>query len=91
MDEAKMDCRSQLETLGVKCGEMGLAITKHIAEGTTEIDGKTFKFWLAERLGRGIQIRREGKEEICLITYEAMLKMANAMGLFDDNEEENNG
>lgn len=87
MDEAKMSCRLQLETLGVECGEMGLAITRHIAEGTTEIEGKTFKFWLAERLGRGIQIKRDDKQEVCLITYETMLKMANAMGLFDDEEE----
>ena len=91
MSEEKMFCREQLQILGVKCEPLGLAITRHIADGKTEVEGEIFSFSLSESLGQGIQIKTKGKEYACLITYESMIKMANAMGLFDDNEEENNG
>ena len=91
MSEEKMFCREQLQILGVKCEPLGLAITRHIADGKTEVEGEIFSFSLSESLGQGIQIKTKGKEDACLITYESMIKMANAMGLLDDNEEENNG
>ncbi len=91
MNEEKAYCRSQLKTLGVEFGEMGLTVTRLIATGETDINGNTFRIFLSEKVGKGIQIRREDKRDVCLIPYESMVKMANAMGLFDDNEEENHG
>lgn len=91
MNEEKMFCRKQLQVLGVKCEPLGLEITRHIANGKTEVEGEIFSFSLSESLGQGIQIKTKGKEDACLITYESMVKMANAMGLFDNIKEEKNG
>lgn len=91
MSEEKMFCREQLQVLGVKCEPLGLAITRNIADGKTEIEGEIFSFTLRERVGRGIQIKTKGKKDTCLITYESMVKMANVMGLFDNIKEENHG
>ena len=84
MSEGKMFCRKQLQALGVKCGPLGLAIIRHIADGKTEINGDIFSISLREVIGEGVEIKTKGKEDSCLITYESMVKMANAMGLFDN-------
>nr|DAJ87337.1 MAG TPA: hypothetical protein [Caudoviricetes sp.] len=88
MSEEKMFCRKQLQALGVKCEPLGLAITRHIVDGKTEINGDIFSISLREVIGAGVEIKTEGKEDSCLITYESMVKMANAMGLFDNIIEE---
>lgn len=51
MNEEKMFCRKQLQVLGVKCEPLGLAITRHIANGKTEVEGEIFSFSLSESLG----------------------------------------
>ena len=52
MNEEKMFCRKQLQVLGVKCEPLGLAITRHIANGKTEVEGEIFSFSLSESLGQ---------------------------------------
>ena len=91
MSEEKIFFRKQLQELGVKIEPIGLSIGRNIANGETEINGETFKISLRERIGLGVQIMTESKRDTCLITYESMVKMANAMGLFDNIKEENNG
>ena len=51
MSEGKMFCRKQLQALGVKCGPLGLAIIRHIADGKTEINGDIFSISLREVIG----------------------------------------
>lgn len=84
----KEEVKNQLEELGVLYKKLPPTITKHICD---EIYGKTFKVSVVERIGYGVQIRVEGNEKSCLVTYEAMLGMAEAMGLFDEDKEQNNG
>ncbi|OOR95813.1 hypothetical protein B0186_11215 [Canicola haemoglobinophilus] len=83
----KEECKAQLEELGVQYKKLPLTITKHICNATTEIYGKIFKVSMVERIGYGVQIRTEGNEKSCLVTYEAMLNIAEAMGLFDEDKE----
>lgn len=85
----KKEVKNQLEELGVLYKKMSPTITKHICDATTEIYGKTFKVSVVERIGYGVQIKAEGNEKSCLVTYEAMLGMAEAMGLFDEDKEQN--
>ncbi|MGX2947378.1 hypothetical protein [Frederiksenia canicola] len=87
----KEECKAQLEELGVQYKKLPIGITKHICDATTEIHGKTLRVGVVERVGYGVQIRVEGNEKSCLVTYEAMLGMAEAMGLFDEDKEQNNG
>lgn len=87
----KAECKAQLEELGVQYKKLPIAITKHICDATTAIHGKIFKVSVVERIGYGVQIRAEGNEKSCLVSYEAMLGMAEAMGLFDKYKEQNNG
>ncbi|TEW31419.1 hypothetical protein E2R48_00735 [Histophilus somni] len=87
----KAECKSQLEELGVIYKKQGLAITKHICNATTEIQGKTYQVNVSERIGYGVQIKVEGNPKTCVITYGAMLNMAEAMGIFDEEQENNNG
>ncbi|WP_409042479.1 hypothetical protein [Mannheimia haemolytica] len=56
----------------------------------TNIHGKVIKVSVVERVGYGVQITAQGNEKSCLVTYEAMLGMAEAMGLFDEVKEQNN-
>lgn len=79
----KYECKNQLTELGVRYEKLPMAINKHICNATTELHGRVFKVEVYERVGRGVQIKVFGKEKSCLVTYEAMLNMAEAMGLFD--------
>lgn len=67
-----------------------VGITRHICNATTNIHGKVIKVSVVERVGYGVQITAQGNEKSCLVTYEAMLGMAEAMGLFDEVKEQNN-
>lgn len=86
----KEECKSQLEELGVQYKKLPLAITRHICDATVDINKKIIKVSVVERLGFGIQIKAEGNKKSCLVTYEAMLGMAEAMGLFDEVKEQYN-
>lgn len=86
----KEECKSQLEELGVQYKKLPMAITRHICDATVDINNNIIKVSVVERLGYGIQIKAEGNKKSCLVTYEAMLGMAEAMGLFDDVKEQNN-
>ncbi|AKO46054.1 hypothetical protein [[Haemophilus] ducreyi] len=80
----KEECKNQLTELGVMYEKLPIAISKHICNATTELHGRTFKVEVCERIGIGVQIKVKGKDKSCLVTYEAMLNMAEAMGLFDN-------
>ena len=86
----KEDVKNQLEELGVQYQKLPITLRNHIADATAELSGKTYKVSITERIGRGIQIQAEGNEKSCLVTYEAMLGMAEAMGLFNEDKEQNN-
>lgn len=83
------DVKNQLEELGVQYKKLPITLRNHVADATAELNGKTYKVGITERIGRGIQIQVEGNEKSCLVTYEAMLGMAEAMGLFDEEQEQN--
>lgn len=86
----KAECQSQLAELGVQYKKLPMAITRHICNATTNIHGKVIKVSVVERVGYGVQITAQGNKKSCLVTYEAMLGMAEAMGLFDEVKEQNN-
>lgn len=90
----KEECKAQLETLGVRYQKLPIAITRTVAKATSEIHGKTFQVEVDERVGYGIQITAKGNPKKCLISYQAMANMAEAMGIFDEElseEEQQNG
>lgn len=60
------------------------------AGALSALHGKVIKVSVVERVGYGVQITAQGNEKSCLVTYEAMLGMAEAMGLFDEVKEQNN-
>ncbi|HDR1022127.1 TPA: hypothetical protein QB352_001389 [Pasteurella multocida] len=86
----KEECKAQLEELGVQYKKLGLTLKEHIGTATTEIHNRTYNVNLYQR-SSGIEIEAGGNDKSCLVTYEAMLGMAEAMGLFDEKQEKNNG
>ncbi|HEH9616926.1 hypothetical protein ACFGXD_09030 [Pasteurella multocida] len=86
----KEECKAQLEELGVRYEELGMTLKEHLGNATTEINNKTYHVNLYQR-SSGIEIKADGNNKACLVTYEAMINMAEAMGLFDETQEKNNG
>ncbi|WP_044469776.1 hypothetical protein [Mannheimia massilioguelmaensis] len=82
----KEECKEQLEELGVTYKKQKIAITKEMVKGTTNIYGRKYNIDVRERIGYGVQISTVGNDKSCVISYEAMLNIAEAMGLFDENE-----
>lgn len=82
----KEECKLQLEELGVTCKKLPITITIAMVDGITEVKGKTYETSIRDRIGQGVQIVAKGKNKSCLISYNAMLNIAEAMGLFDDEE-----
>lgn len=83
----KAECKKQLKKLGVKYRKLPLAYERHICEGITTLHDQTFRITINERLDEGIQIKVEGNKKSCLISYEAIVSIAEAMGLFDSNDD----
>lgn len=86
----KQNVNLSLQSWGCNIKKLPMAITRHICNATTNIHGKVIKVSVVERVGYGVQITAQGNEKSCLVTYEAMLGMAEAMGLFDEVKEQNN-
>ena len=85
----KNSTEQHLKNLGVEYKQVGLTLKEHICDATTEIYGQTFNVNVYTIIGYGIQIRVSGNPKVCMISYESMLKMAEAMGIFDfKNEQE---
>ncbi|WP_101774616.1 hypothetical protein [Pasteurella oralis] len=86
----KEECKAQLEKLGVRYEKLGITLKEHIGDAITEINNKTYHVNVYQR-SSGIEIKADGNDKACLVTYEAMFNMAEAMGLFDEKQEKNNG
>ena len=82
----KEECKAQLEELGVRYEELSITLKEHLGNATTEIHNRTYNVNLYQR-SSGIEIEAGGNDKSCLVTYEAMLGMAEAMGLFDENNQ----
>ncbi|EXI62385.1 hypothetical protein MHD_10125 [Mannheimia granulomatis] len=87
-EDAKLAFREQLIKIGVELREVKPTFLKHIANGCTEIEGKSFEFELCERIRCGIQISTPHNNKKLILPYETMCVMANAMGLFDEVQDE---
>lgn len=80
------ECKDQLEALGITYKKHGITLTKLITDGEVELKGRIFNISLVERVGYGVQVKAEGNEKSCVISYESMVNIAEAMGLFDNKE-----
>lgn len=87
-DELKAQCKHQLEKLGVEIMEKPFVLRTHVGTGVTTIGEKKFEFSM-ELSGATILITRTDNNQCVSFSVKALNKMAEAMGLYDEQEEKN--